>query len=299
LQTDELGCHFIGHIAFSPDAKLVAAVHYNSWGCNKTPVGVWNVKTKKLIKTIDKSVRSPASLHIAHDNDTLLVGGHVAVERFSLTDKTIKNKHIYPGGLVIGAALNPIASADQIAIGVKKQYVMIAGAAANAKTTKLQGFKGHPFLLAYRPDGKRLAVASDQNELWIYDTSTWKVVKKYTKNTGTLSSLSYNKKGDTLAIGQTNSSVVLWKPDTDTIERTIKVPSTFDYRVYHAVFSKDGKYLFSAWGDRTVKIHDLTNGQQVHVIGNHRDEVRAFAVSPDDKVLLSGAGKYLRWWGCP
>lgn len=54
--------------------------------------------------------------------------------------------------------------------------------------------------------------------------------------------------------------------------------------------SPDGKTLFSASYDKTIKQWDLTTGQLVRSLANHGSWIRAIAVSDDGKTLVSGGG---------
>jgi WD40 repeat protein len=54
------------------------------------------------------------------------------------------------------------------------------------------------------------------------------------------------------------------------------------------VFSKDGVQLFSAGGDRTLKIWDVPTQQERYTFKGHTGGVTSLALSPDQKTLVSG-----------
>jgi WD40 repeat protein len=68
-------------------------------------------------------------------------------------------------------------------------------------------------------------------------------------------------------------------------------------RVYAAVYSPDGRTLFTAGDDREVREWDLADGSVRRRFRGHRIGVTALAVSPDGQMLASG-DRYggLRLW---
>jgi len=62
-------------------------------------------------------------------------------------------------------------------------------------------------------------------------------------------------------------------------------------------FSPDGKLLASGSHDKTVKIWDMSSGQQIHTLTGHSDGVGSVVFSPDGKLLASGSwDNTIRLW---
>jgi WD40 repeat protein len=67
--------------------------------------------------------------------------------------------------------------------------------------------------------------------------------------------------------------------------------------IYALAFSADGRYLASGSYDRTVRLWDMGQMQQVHVLTGHTDFIFAVAFSPDGTRLVSGSyDRTLRLW---
>jgi len=70
---------------------------------------------------------------------------------------------------------------------------------------------------------------------------------------------------------------------------------------YHLALSPDGRRALSAgFGDRKVRLWDLTDGLQLHVFVGHRGAVLGVAISPDGRQAMSCDSEYtVRLWRLP
>ncbi len=62
--------------------------------------------------------------------------------------------------------------------------------------------------------------------------------------------------------------------------------------VYALAFSPDGRLLASGSGDKTVKLWDVTTGQELRTFAGHSKRVLDVAFSPDGRLLASGSGGF-------
>jgi len=67
--------------------------------------------------------------------------------------------------------------------------------------------------------------------------------------------------------------------------------------VYSVAISPDGRTLASGSNDKTIKIWNLTTGQEIHTLKGHSAGVYSVAISPDGRTLASGSNdKTIKIW---
>jgi WD40 repeat protein len=61
-------------------------------------------------------------------------------------------------------------------------------------------------------------------------------------------------------------------------------------------FSPDGKTLSSGYYDRTVRVWNISTGQETLTLKGHNDQVSSVAFSPDGTRLASASGPIMKVW---
>ncbi len=145
-------------------------------------------------------------------------------------------------------------------------------------------------VVAYSPDGTRLAVGSDIG-IWLYDAATGAEVALLEGHTSGVNSVSFSPDGQTLASGggsiwDGDSTVRLW--DVATGQQKAILEGHRD-AVRSVSFSPDGWTLASASEDGTVRLWDVATRQQKAVLEDHTSAVFSVSFSPDGLTLASAS----------
>jgi RNA polymerase sigma factor (sigma-70 family) len=147
--------------------------------------------------------------------------------------------------------------------------------------------------VAFSPDGKRLASASWDNTLALWDVATGKRLRRFRGHTDSVTCVLFSPDGKKLISGAFDD-IRVWDAETG------KELRRFDNRGgWQVALSPDGK-LLAALGPTAVNGHiavwDVATGAKVRELtleGNF-DGCMSLAFSPDGKKLLSGGDRVLR-----
>jgi len=160
-------------------------------------------------------------------------------------------------------------------------------------TNVLTGVKDDVEAVSFSSSGEILASGGDDNSIILWDTKSWKEVRRLKGHKDKVSTLTFSPNGKLLASGDSGSKVILWDAVTGTEVQRIKV----DDDVNAVAFSPDGKLLAIANNSRNVALWDFSQGSKLEKLVGHTKDVKSVAFSRDGKFIASGSNdKSLILW---
>jgi sugar lactone lactonase YvrE len=146
--------------------------------------------------------------------------------------------------------------------------------------------------VAFSPEGQRLASASLDNTVRIWDTGTGRAVRTLKGHTQNVLAVAFNPDGKRLASASMDGTVRLWDADSGRQVGIIKSQAQPGQGGVNSVaFSPDGKRLASASYDHTVRVWEADSGREILTIKSDGVyTVHGVAFSPDGKRLASASG---------
>jgi len=137
--------------------------------------------------------------------------------------------------------------------------------------------------LAYSPDGTRLASASQDGTVKIWDPTTGSELRILDGHgSGGVNGVAFSPDGKYLATAGDDKTVKVW--DAATGEELLTL-SGHGAEVTAVAFSPDGKRILSGSADQTAKVWDADTGQELFSLQGHTDVVVRVVFSSDGNQL--------------
>jgi len=148
--------------------------------------------------------------------------------------------------------------------------------------------------LAYRPDGKSLAVAV-RGDVVLVDPASGTITARFSVQTGQVTAVAWSRDGNWLALAggaASKSGEVRLCNFADrgsaSMNAVKSIPAHTDL-IHELAFSPDGKYLATCSYDRLVKIWNVSTGKLERELKDHSDAVYGVAFASNGQLLATGA----------
>ena len=167
-------------------------------------------------------------------------------------------------------------------------FLAVAAPAAGQVWSTPTGWQS--FSVAYSSDGMRLASASEDNTIRLWDAATGTEIRQFEGHTDWVNSVAFSPDGMRLASASIDNTVRLWDAATGTEVRQFGGHTDW---VNSVTFSPDGMRLASGsdndFDDSPLRLWDVATGNEIRRFEGHTGSVRSAAFSPDGMRLASAS----------
>jgi WD40 repeat protein len=243
----------VNRVLFTPDGKRLVSVS------NDKTIRIWDLTTGATVRVLRPPIGKGAegalyAAALSPDGKTLAVGG-----------------------------LPPGASRDGTPI-----YIITL--ASGRIERLLDGHKSTIADLAFSADGKRLASASMDKTVRIWDPFAGTCEKTLEGHTGPVLAVAWNPDGDRLVTGSTDKTARIWSVESS---ETVAVLKGHQREVRCVAWSRDGKSIATGGSDQTLRIWE-PDGKIRSVyekLGNHISSV-TFTAKCRGVLYTRGSAEY-------
>ena len=279
-------------LAFSPDGRFLASGSKDGtillWGY-KSADGSVSVQTKL---TVDRGEISGLNLAFSPDGKTLASG----------TDDTIQFWDTITGEqksalTSFNTFLSFSPDGTTIIVCVDRNGTISLWNPITGKHKKtVPGHIDRVASVALSPNGKTIAMGSDDGPIHLYDLDTSKNKITLFGHKEYVQCLAFSSDGKMLVSGSRDQTVRLWDVNTGEHKQTLTGHTDW---VQSVALSPNGKTISSQQtGDGTIRFWDVDTGTPKNIITGHTAGIGAIAFSPHNKETITiehGDGTILFW----
>ncbi|PKR79597.1 hypothetical protein CW751_14360 [Brumimicrobium salinarum] len=254
------------HVLISDDSKAVFTTS------NKGVGKLWNIKTGREIAAFKTPTKSPNTIDFTENNKQIMVS----------YDKEIRFYSTSSGNELFNL---PVKGINNFNIQVRNNQIVLPGKNFSAEVwsiplkTVVKTYKG--YLNQTKSDGLRFSYSS-----WI-DGAILQYISYRTR-------LALHPNKHELIIGKVDSSAIVLNLSTGKKTKTLTDASK---AIFCQTFSKDGKLLAVAGGDRKIRIYDATTYTLKHILVGHQALIFDLQFSNNSNVISSASWDgTLRTW---
>ncbi|WYZ45757.1 hypothetical protein EsH8_VIII_001073 [Colletotrichum jinshuiense] len=230
------------------------------------------------LETLVARIGRPELIELIRDALRLILSYKQCIEKFPL--------QLYTAVLLFSPTQSVVRRLFQAEAPAWITVVSEIDANWNACLQTLEGHNSVVNSVAFSPDGRQLASASNDETIKVWDTATGQCQQTLEGHSSFIWSVAFSPDGRQLASASIDETIKVWDTATGQCQQTLEGHSSL---VWLVAFSPDGRQLASASDDETVKLWDTATGQCQQTLEGHSSWVRSVAFSPDGRQLASAS----------
>ncbi len=289
-RTESEACTLQGHnadiyvLSWRPDGKRLASA-----GVDLT-IRVWDVATAQEVNILrgQAAVRcinwSPGGIQVISVNGKVQLWDATTGKftKFFPSSNKMATLAYYPNGRLLAGG------------GRHGDVVVWDPAASEEHPRTLGNHQGYVHSIAWSPDGRRLATASNDMTARIWSLTPDVKPLTLEGHGGWLASVGWSPDGSRVATASNDGSVKVWDADSGKLISTLR---SHTGGVLAVAWHPDGQRLASGSNDETVCIMRATPDEPASILRGHEEWVWSVAWSPDGRWLASASDdKKVKVW---
>jgi WD40 repeat protein len=289
-------------VAYGRDGKTLLSV-------SQTEVRFWDLASGRIVRQINTGTGRNDVAAISNDGKLLaVVKDFGRIKVFEIESGEESHSFRPAEGSVVAIAFSP----DRKCLAARRHGESVPLVWRLTTKEKLNPFEepngddlddffgGHLFeshSVAFSPDGKHLATASEQGAVALWQVGTGKLVCQVKTKSGGPPMVTFSPDGKLFACEKADGVTILADAATGKEVRTVRTP---DCSAQSLTFSPDSKQLVAVLNSDVVsdvaQFWDVATGRATHKLKGDLWAIKSVAFSPDGKMLAAAGEGQIRQW---
>ena len=283
-------------VAYSPDGRHIVSGSFDQ------SIRIWNAETGNQLHILKGHIGSVRSVAVSPDGRFIVSASSDGSIRIWNAETGMQLRKLEgPPGWIGSAVFSP--DGTHIVSGSDDNVVRIWNLAAEPPIVLmqeipnvriLQGHADDVSSVAISPNGMRIASASTDDSIRLWDAQTGAQIRMLENHEETVHSVAFSPDGTRIVSSSEDMTIRIWNAETG---GEINMLLGHDDWVLTATFSPDGRRIASGSADWAIGIWDAFGGVRLRRIDGHTASVNAVVYSPDGTRIVSAShDKSIRIW---
>ncbi|MEC4804266.1 MAG: hypothetical protein SAJ12_11250 [Jaaginema sp. PMC 1079.18] len=157
----------------------------------------------------------------------------------------------------------------------------------------LEGHSQAVYTVMFSLDGTQIISGSKDNTVRLWNISTGELIQTLTGHWGAISGLAVSPDNQSFASGSVLGTTKIWS----LVSGELIGDYPLGNRIHDLAYSPNGRILYAACENKTIKRLDTHTGKQLKALTGHQDAVLAIAIAPTQAILASGSrDRQVKFW---
>jgi WD40 repeat protein/serine/threonine protein kinase len=292
----------VNAVAFSPDGKLIVSGGGSWFNPVDNTLKVWDANNGKELMTLEGHEEEVHAVAFSPDGSRIVSSS--SDNTINVWDANNASELMTLRGhkdRVFGVAFGP--EGKRIVSGSMDNTLKLWDADSGSELMTLRGHEGYVRSVAFSPDENHIVSGSGDNTLKLWDIDSDSEVMTLRGHDGVVTSVAFSPDDSRIVSGSIDNTLKVWDADNGSELMTLR---GHDGIVSSVAFNQDGRLIVSGsggWdntiigGDKTLKVWDSNDGDELMTLRGHEGGINSVAFSPDSGRIVSGSGdKTLKVW---